>query len=237
MAGIKLHGAIDTYIHHNRIHHTGNYGIWLDWMTQGTRVSSNLIYDNLAQDLFLEVSHGPYIIDNNLLLSAHSVRENTDGGAYLHNLFSGDIYRMDDQRYTPYQLNHSTEVKGICTMTEGDHRFYNNIFVGGKDTLKYGMVVFDESQRPVYAENNLFLNGSSPMTNKAQDWVERTVNPNLRIEETLEGEVYLVSDIDLKELSSFKGKGIDADRLGTTQLTGFVFENPDGSPFRRSLGR
>ena len=231
MAGIKLHGAIDTYIHHNRIHHTGNYGIWLDWMTQGTRVSSNLIYDNLAQDLFLEVSHGPYIIDNNLLLSAHSVRENTDGGAYLHNLFSGDIYRMDDQRYTPYQLNHSTEVKGICTMTEGDHRFYNNIFVGGKDTLKYGMVVFDESQRPVYAENNLFLNGSSPMTNKAQDWVERTVNPNLRIEETLEGEVYLVSDIDLKELSSFKGKGIDADRLGTTQLTGFVFENPDGSPF------
>lgn len=231
MAGIKLHGAIDTYIHHNWIHHTGNYGIWLDWMTQGTRVSSNLIYDNLAQDLFLEVSHGPYIIDNNLLLSAHSIRENTDGGAYLHNLFSGDIYRMDDQRYTPYQLNHSTEVKGICTMTEGDHRFYNNIFVGGKDTLKYGMVVFDESQRPVYAENNLFLNGSSPMTNKAQDWVERTVNPNLRIEETLEGEVYLVSDIDLKELSSFKGKGIDADRLGTTQLTGFVFENPDGSPF------
>lgn len=231
MAGIKLHGAIDTYIHHNRIHHTGNYGIWLDWMTQGTRVSSNLIYDNLAQDLFLEVSHGPYIIDNNLLLSAHSVRENTDGGAYLHNLFSGDIYRMDDQRYTPYQLNHSTEVKGICTMTEGDHRFYNNIFVGGKDTLKYGMVVFEESQRPVYAENNLFLNGSFPMTNKTQDWVERTVNPNLRIEETLEGEVYLVSDIDLKGLSSFKGKGIDAGRLGITQLTGFLFENPDGSPF------
>ncbi len=231
MAGIKLHGAIDTYIHHNRIHHTGNYGIWLDWMTQGTRVSSNLIYDNLAQDLFLEVSHGPYIVDNNILLSAHSVRENTDGGAYLHNLFSGDIYRMDDQRYTPYQLNHSTGVKGICTMTEGDHRFYNNIFVGRKDTLKYGMVVFDESQRPVYAENNLFLNGSSPMTNKVQDWVERTVDPNLRIEETPEGEVYLVSNIDLKELSSFKGKGIDADRLGTTQLTGFLFENPDGSPF------
>ncbi len=231
MAGIKLHGAIDTYIHHNRIHHTGNYGIWLDWMTQGTRVSSNLIYDNLAQDLFLEVSHGPYIVDNNILLSAHSVRENTDGGAYLHNLFSGDIYRMDDQRYTPYQLNHSTGVKGICTMTEGDHRFYNNIFVGRKDTLKYGMVVFDESQRPVYAENNLFLNGSSPMTNKVQDWVEQTVDPNLRIEETPEGEVYLVSNIDLKELSSFKGKGIDADRLGTTQLTGFLFENPDGSPF------
>lgn len=233
MAGIKLHGAIDTHIHHNRIHHTGNYGIWLDWMTQGTRISSNLLYDNFAQDLFLEVSHGPYIVDNNILLSEHSIRENTDGGAYLHNVFAGDIYRMDDQRYTPYHLNHSTEIKGISTITEGDHRFYNNIFIGGENKqLKYGMAVFDESQHPVYAEDNLFLNGSIPLTNKMQDWVKNTVTPNLRIEETPEDEVYLVSDIDLEYFSSFKGKDIDADRLGVTQLTGFLFENSNGTPFK-----
>ena len=53
MAGIKLHGAIDTYIHNNRIHRTGHYGIWLDWMAQGARVSANLLYDNLGPDLFL----------------------------------------------------------------------------------------------------------------------------------------------------------------------------------------
>ena len=94
------------------------------------------------------------------------------------------------------------------------------------------MVVFDVSQRPVYAENNLFLNGSLPMTNKTQDWVEKTVNPKLKVEETPEGEVYLVSDIKLQELSSFKGKSIDADRLGITQLTGLPFENPDGTPFK-----
>lgn len=233
MAGIKLHGAIDTYIHHNRIHQIGQYGIWLDWMAQGARVSSNLLYNNLIQDLFIEVSHGPYIVDNNISLSPRTIQENTDGGAYLHNIFSGDINRLDDQRYTPYQLNHSTEVKGIRTITEGDHRFYNNIFIGGdNDKLKYGMVVFDVSQRPIYAEDNLFLNGSLPMTNKTQDWVEKTVDPRLKVEETADGEVYLVSDINLQELSSFKGKGIDANRLGITQLTGFPFENPDGTPFK-----
>ena len=233
MAGIKLHGAIDTYIHHNRIHKSGNYGIWLDWMAQGARVSSNLLYDNLAQDLFFEVSHGPYVVDNNISLSPRTIQENTDGGAYLHNIFSGDINRLDDQRYTPYHLNHSTEVKGIRTITEGDHRFFNNIFIGGDNSkLKYGMIVFDVSQRPIYAENNLFLNGSLPMTNKTQDWVEKTVNPKLRVEENPDGDVYLVSDINLQELSSFKGKKIDAERLGITQLTGFPFENPDGTPFK-----
>ena len=94
------------------------------------------------------------------------------------------------------------------------------------------MIVFDVSQRPIYAENNLFLNGSLPMTNKTQDWVEKAVNPKLKVEETPDGEVYLVSDINLQELSSFKGKKIDAERLGLTQLTGFPFENPDGTPFK-----
>lgn len=231
MAGIKLHGAIDTHIHHNRIHHTGHYGIWLDWMAQGARVSSNLIYDNLAQDLFFEVSHGPYMVDNNICLSARSIQENTDGGAYVYNVFCGDINRMDDMRYTPYHLLHSTEVKGICTITEGDHRFFNNVFVGGGNaSLKYGMVVCDASRRPIYAHANLFLNGALPMSNKQDDFVEKGVNPKLRVEETASGEVYLVSDVALQQLSAFKGKPVDASRLGVAQLSGLPFERADGTP-------
>lgn len=231
MAGIKLHGAIDTHIHHNRIHHTGHYGIWLDWMAQGARVSSNLIYDNLAQDLFFEVSHGPYMVDNNICLSARSIQENTDGGAYVYNVFCGDINRMDDMRYTPYHLLHSTEVKGICTITEGDHRFFNNVFVGGGNaSLKYGMVVCDASRRPIYAHANLFLNGALPMSNKQDDFVEKGVNPKLRVEETASGEVFLVSDVALQQLSAFKGKPVDASRLGVAQLSGLPFERADGTP-------
>lgn len=231
MAGIKLHGAIDTYIHHNRIHNSGNFGIWMDWMAQGARVSSNLLYDNLAEDIFFEVDHGPYIVDNNIMLSSKSFAENTDGGAFLHNIFTGSIKPMDDQRYTPYHLNHSTQVKGFRTITEGDHRFYNNIFVGGTNKdVKYGMTAFDKSQWPIYAADNIFCNGAKPMTDKEQGWTEEAVNPNLRLEEVGE-EVYLVSDVSLSELAGFKGKKIDAAQLGITKLSGLPFENPDGTPF------
>lgn len=231
MAGIKLHGAIDTYIHHNRIHKSGNYGVWLDWMAQGARVSSNLIYDNLGQDLFIEVSHGPYVVDNNIFLSPHSLQENTDGGTYLHNIFSGNMNPLDDMRYTPYHLNHSTQIKGFRTITQGDHRFYNNIFIGGKDQkVNYGLIDFDKSKWPIYAEGNIFCNGAKPMTDKEQGRVESSVNPNLRLEET-DGEVYLISDVNLNDLANFKGAKIDSERLGVTKLSGLPFENPDGTSF------
>ena len=231
MAGIKLHGAIDTYIHHNQIHKSGNFGVWLDWMAQGARVSSNLIYDNLGQDLFIEVSHGPYVVDNNIFLSPHSLQENTDGGTYLHNIFSGNMNPLDDMRYTPYHLNHSTQIKGFRTITQGDHRFYNNIFIGGKDQkVNYGLIDFDMSKWPIYAEGNIFCNGAKPMTGKEQGWIESSVNPNLRLEET-DGEVYLISDVNLNDLANFKGEKIDSERLGVTKLSGLPFENPDGTSF------
>ncbi|KMM46525.1 membrane protein, partial [Cellulomonas sp. A375-1] len=89
IAGIKLHAAIDTQIRHNRIHDT-TLGIWLDWQTQGTRVSRNLLYGN-NRDLFVEVSHGPYVVDHNVLASAAAVEVVAQGGAYLHNLVAGTV--------------------------------------------------------------------------------------------------------------------------------------------------
>lgn len=230
MAGIKLHGAIDTYIHNNRIHGCG-YGIWLDWMAQGSRISSNLLYNNTGEDVFMEVDHGPYVVDNNLLLSAQSVLEYSDGGAFLHNLFAGNINRNDDPgRYTPYHLNHSTELKGITIITDGDHRFYNNIFVGGKRSdVKYGLCVFDPAKWPIYAEDNLFCNGAKPMTGKEQGIVADTYNPELKLEETAEG-VYLSFTADPSDLSVLKAKPVDAARLGKTKLTGLPYEQADGSP-------
>ena len=43
IGGIKLHAALDVTIRHNRIHDC-TLGTWLDWQTQGTRVSRNLYY-------------------------------------------------------------------------------------------------------------------------------------------------------------------------------------------------
>lgn len=55
MAGIKFHGPIDAIINRNHIYRTCR-GMWLDWMTQGARISNNLCHDNEAADLFVDRS-------------------------------------------------------------------------------------------------------------------------------------------------------------------------------------
>ena len=68
--------------HHNHIYRTCR-GLWLDWMAQGTRVSSNLFHDNLDQDLFVEVDHGPFLVDNNVFLSPPAFLVVSQGGGLL----------------------------------------------------------------------------------------------------------------------------------------------------------
>ena len=86
----------------------------------------------MSQDLFVEVGHGPTLIDNNILLSEASLRMATQGVAMVHNLICGALTCVGDgtgPRYTPYHIPHRTEVMGFMTILHGDDRFYNNIFV------------------------------------------------------------------------------------------------------------
>lgn len=95
-----------------------------------------------CQDIFVEVSHGPTLIDNNILLSRYALRIATEGVGLLHNLILGAftmvgagvdgwIEGREQRRYTPYHIRHRTEVAGMMTILHGDNRFYNNIFVQG----------------------------------------------------------------------------------------------------------
>lgn len=227
MAGIKLHGAIDTYIHHNRIHDSGNFGIWLDWMSQGARVSSNLLYDNRSYDLFTEVDHGPMVVDNNIFLSPQSVQENADGIAYVHNLFSGSFRGVDDGRYVPYHLNHSTEIKGFKSIVHGDHRYYNNIFLGRKDGKgQYGLAGYKSAQWPIQAAGNLFCNGALPAADGQGEVYDRPLS-DIRVEEAGQ-EVYLILPDEATGLPA-AGR-IDAARLGKARLSNYAYENADGTP-------
>lgn len=152
IGGIKMHAAIDVIIRRNHFHHCTR-GLWLDWQAQGTRVTQNLFHDNmppagtfisndlaLAEDIFVEVSHGPTLIDHNILLSAVAARLATQGLAFVHNLIAGSFTMVGQgtdnggiqyptPRYTPYHVPHRTEVDGFMTILHGDARFYNNIFV------------------------------------------------------------------------------------------------------------
>ena len=144
IAGIKMHAAIDVVYRRNHIHHC-TMGIWCDWEAQGTRITQNLFHDNqrpsfakqlkggmMSQDIFVEVGHGPTLIDNNILLSDASLRFATQGVAMVHNLICGALTCVGGgtgPRYTPYHIPHRTEVMGFMTILHGDDRFYNNIFV------------------------------------------------------------------------------------------------------------
>lgn len=154
VAGIKLHAAIDVTMRRNHIHHS-TMGIWCDWEAQGTRISQNLLHDNHApsediplvpggmssQDVFVEVSHGPTLIDNNISLSKLSFKLASQGVAVVHNLCLGAMSSVGSgsdmplkngtmaPRYTPYHIRHRTEVAGFMTFLHGDDRVYNNIFI------------------------------------------------------------------------------------------------------------
>lgn len=152
IGGIKMHAAIDVVIRRNRIYRCTR-GLWLDWQAQGTRVTRNLFFDNclpeeynhtegneIGEDIFVEVSHGPTLIDHNILLSDCALKLATQGVALVHNLIAGSFTAVGRgvlngaltkcaPRYTPYHVPHRTEIAGFMTILHGDMRFYNNIFI------------------------------------------------------------------------------------------------------------
>jgi hypothetical protein len=137
IGGIKLHAALDVLIRHNRIHDC-SLGIWLDWQTQGTRVSRNLCYNN-KRDLFVEVSHGPYLVEHNIFASTASLEVFSQGGAFVNNLVCGTVSLEPVlERPTPYHVPHSTQVAGYAAIHGGDDRHIGNIFLGGDATQAYG---------------------------------------------------------------------------------------------------
>ncbi len=129
IAGIKFHTPIDTVIVNNNIHDC-TLGMWLDWESQGARVSRNVFYSNI-RDLEVEVCHGPLTVDNNLFLSDCSIENFAQGTAFVHNVIAGVcVDEKSEYRLTPYHLPHSTALLGVTHIYSGDDRLYNNIILG-----------------------------------------------------------------------------------------------------------
>ncbi len=220
-AGIKFHAPIDVLIKNNRIHDT-NKGIWLDWMTQGTRVTANLLYNN-PQDLFLEVNHGPFVIDNNLFLSGNNITEWSEGGAYAHNLFRGSINGPTKAgRQTPYHKAHSTEIKGLSSIKGGDNRFHNNIVTSN------GLNRYNNAESPMLVNGNVYLKKAKPFKGETDFVNEAEFNPQIEIIE--EGNAIYLSLVLPECLTDQKNQLVKTELLGKARVTGAKFENPDGSP-------
>ncbi len=244
IAGIKIHASIDMLIKNNRIQNTGK-GIWMDWMSQGTRITGNLCYNNILQDFYSEVNHGPYIVDNNIFLSKCSVWDMSQGGAYVHNLMAGKINLSPHSRKTPYHLPHSTALVGLREISGGDNRFFNNIFVAGyagnagqRDpeykkrsgygNESYGLQAYDYAVFPVISDRNVYLKGAKPCIKETNQIEKPDFDPNIEIVEQGEN-MYLYITLD-KSFKSLNNKLVTTKLLGKAMIPGQVFENPDGSP-------
>jgi hypothetical protein len=232
IAGIKFHAAVDATIRKNRINDCGR-GLWFDWMTQGTRISSNLLYNNDLEDLFLEVNHGPFIVDNNIMLSSSSLKTMSEGGAYIHNLITGSVDMWPEpNRFTPYFLPHSTDIAGLTTVYGGDDRFYNNIFVGAGDRTggktNYGTAIYNNAKYPVFMRGNIYYFGAEPCSKEKTLNDSSNFNPNVQLEEK-ESSVYLKFKLD-QTYYNLKGPLITTEILGKSRVTKTVFDNADGTP-------
>lgn len=256
IAGIKLHAAIDVQIHHNYIH-SCTLGTWLDWQAQGVRVSGN-VYDRNNRDFFVEVSHGPYLVDNNIFTSPYCFDNAAQGGAYVHNLCCGfhNHYPVPD-RSTPYHFPHSTEVLGTVPVYGGDDRWYQNLFVGGREENRfYGTAGYDgspvsleeyierylalghgdveqyaEVRQPAFIDGNVYLQGAEGF-----DREEHCLKDGSGAEVSVmdEGDTVFL-EIALPEgMGEVKTERITSAKLGLTRLSEARFEAPDGASL--SLG-
>ena len=192
IAGIKFHAAIDVIFRRNHIHHC-SMGIWCDWQAQGTRITHNFLHDNnppacikarpdrFDQDIFIEVGHGPALIDNNILLSACSLRIATEGVAMVHNLICGSFVMVGsgvdsivngqrEPRYTPYHIAHRTEVLGFMTILHGDDRFYNNIFIQNTPIPADYFDGWDPNREPSNLEVGTHVWDKYPLY---EDWIKQ----------------------------------------------------------------
>ncbi|PTI83468.1 hypothetical protein BU098_02495 [Staphylococcus xylosus] len=250
IAGIKLHAAIDTQVYNNYVHNC-SLGMWFDWQTQGTRISKNIFNDN-TRDLFIEVSSGPYIVDNNILTADYALDNHAQGGAYVNNIINGEIvHRLMLDRATPYHVPHSTLIAGFAPVYGGDDRFYNNIFIGQEGIPNVGTEIyngyntslsefkeavakeegdhesFHKIKQPVYIEDNAYFNKANQFNREDRNFIDENVNPNLSIVE--EGnEVYLNISVP-ESFIEFKGKVYDTETLPKVRIVDADFEDENGN--------
>ena len=239
LAALKLLASTDTLIRRNHIHDNIR-GFWIDWMAQNVRISQNLFYRHETEEIYIEVNHGPYLVDNNIFMSPMS-RHLSEGGAWVHNLFAGKLGTWPDPRSTPYFIPHTVKKVKYCQIRAGDDRFYNNMFVGnggdpmlvtddGKKvrTFSYGLRVYDQHYQLPQVGGNIYYNGAVPCSDETALIIDE--NPKCRVEEKGD-EVYLhitLSPEQEKEATQL----VTTKLLGKAQVPQQEFTNPDGTPLK-----
>jgi len=175
--------------------------------------------------MFFEVDHGPFLVDNNILLSPHTFQTLSQGGAFVHNLIAGGITVNDfDARMTPFHKAHSTELAGLHDNPSGDTRFYNNLFVNHGDLSGY-----NTPRLPVWMDGNVFLKGATASTQEKNPVIKPDFDGEVKLVEKADG-TYLRMNFDRAWSANRIRKRVTTELLGKAVVPNVPFEQPDGSP-------
>jgi hypothetical protein len=215
-------------------------------MSQGTHVTGNLLHDNESrEDLFVEVNHGPFLVDHNLFLSGNGLNDISHGGAFAHNLFAGRIIAWPNKRTTPYHRAHSTELAGMHDLPGGDHRFHNNILASPGRPVPwptkipkhlnvqhyFGLATYDAAKLPVYMAGNVFLGRAEPSKHEKSPLVVPKFDPGIKLQEKSDG-WWLEMALDPLWISKQKRNIVTTETLGKAKIPDAPFEKPDSTPYR-----
>ncbi len=254
IAGIKLHAAIDVQIYENNIHHC-TLGTWLDWQAQGSRTYRNVYHHN-NRDFFIEVTHGPSLVDHNIFASEYNFDNAAQGTAWVSNLCCGFTRRITVlDRATPYHFAHTTQVAGVALVYSGDDRWCGNIFtgsgkLGAEDSFcgtcgysgspvsldEYKVRVdelgrgdhenFNKVTQPAYIVNNAYFNGATAF-DREENAYKGSTDPKAQIVEK-NGEWFL--EIDLPEDFAAHRTNIETTHtLGHTRISECRYDDPSGN--------
>lgn len=234
-AAIKILFPIDVVIRDNLLIaapgvNNRTKGLWLDWGSQNTRVTGNVIYGfGSNRGLFLEVNFGPVIVDNNVIARSHVTIE-SDGCVIAHNLFSDCQFSLlaSPKRIVPYYKPHSTVRAGKSAISLRHNRIFNNIVIGGEGFARDKLVRNDSDVSGTDVDYNICLNGAGPLPGKGEHSVAADSPGSVELQ---------VSDraVVLKLAlpgAVFEGKHplITSKMIGKIPLAEMPMEEPNGRP-------
>ncbi|NJK93503.1 MAG: right-handed parallel beta-helix repeat-containing protein [Blastochloris sp.] len=126
--GAKFHYFFDGRIEGNLIRDNEAHGLWLDCQFKGTRVTRNVILNNLWSGINLEYARGPVLVDHNII----ALTRQGDG------IYGHDVSEMTIAHNLLYANSNFGVWLAYCTNrvpvedAGSDHRILNNMILGNK---------------------------------------------------------------------------------------------------------
>ncbi len=234
-AAIKILFPIDVVIRDNLLVgmpgvRTNAKGIWLDWGSQNTRVTGNVLCDfGDNRGLFLEVNFGPIIVDNNIIVRC-AIPIESNGVIFANNLFSDCSFQFfcNPKRTTPYYKPHSTVRAGKTSVTLEHIRIRNNIISGGGGFGSAKVLRKGNDASGIESDHNVYLGGASGFPKEDGSSIVHEAATGITLEEhqgTWTLKMNLPDAVFARMLPLVTSK-----LIGRIPLAAMPMENPDGTP-------